>query len=361
MCPRRREKKREYLVTVNISVTPIVVSCSVNVPFLRNPNFGAMRALLSPRWLRAQSSGSPLVRTCLCESVEILLGLSIAGFVVAVLSAALARSPSARTVDRSSCDCACWDGAFKNGYSIAGYKTVFFSLDRRLLAIALWFVLFLLLAMSLARTAARALAAGDARLPLVAVLLAQLYPHFYSMWATFNYLNEGDSYFLPTQLCFAASEVLGSALAAAQLSGRTPLAPRALWLMIGIAAVHAKHNMGDWTSGLAGMPIMLVGDAVSAAVSAAYLVACLGRRLEPWLVPADAVGTVLAAGDAAAIVEGEARVQSAEAATAAAATAMAARRGPAYTRRDAAAEGAVTLVLVAAASFALKTLQQAVR
>ena len=331
-----------------------------------------MRAAL--RWLRAQSSRSPVFRySCLGDCSALLLtGLAIVGVAASAFRTFLAASPSARKVARDTCDCSCWDGAFKNGYSTSGYKTIHFSLDERLVPIVLWVSAFLLMAVALARAAARTLLAGEARLPIALALVLSIYPHFYSLWAGWNYLNEGDTKLLPTQLVFALTEVLASAAAAVQLSTRTPLAPRALWAMIGIAAVHAWHNVFDWTSGFAAMPIILVADVLSAAVACGYLATCLGRRAEPWFVTVQAEGAAGSRGGGEEEEEEEqvgegAKARGGGAATtaplppraAAAAAATASNAVAVYSPRDALGDGLATLAAVVVASTLLKALQNA--
>ena len=302
-----------------------------------------------------------------------MLGLLIAGVSVAAFAAMLSSSPSARAVDRETCGCSCWDGAFKNGYSTLGYKTIHFSLDERLLGLTLWPAFYFLAATALARAVAAAVADGSARGPMLLALAAQVYPHHYSMWSGFNYLNEGMVGFMAVQSCFAATEVVATAAAAAQLSTRTPLAPRALWLMLGVAGAHIWHNSIDWTSGKWGMPVMLTGDALCAAVAAAYLVASIGRPAEPWFVPAAAAAAALAAPGAAAVGGGTAGTAqfAAEPAKAArdvdkaardaAAAALRTAPRPIYSARDAACDGAATLFATTAACVALKALQEAMR
>lgn len=340
------------------------------VPGLRNGSVIVLRAVnfTSPKtimiwsmplaWLRAQAAGSAPFRAALHEIWTLALGLSIAAVSIVAMRAVMASSPSARAVDRESCTCSCWDGAFKNGYSTAGYRTVFFSLDERLIAVALWPAAYFLLALALARAAATTLAAGEARLPFAAVLLAQVYPHHYSFWTGWNYLNESNSGFMIVQVTFAVSEVVATAAIAAQLSSRTPLSPRALWLVVGIAALHMWHSALDWTSDKWGVPIMFAADAVSVAVAGAFIASLVGKRIDNWFVPVAA--DYSAAMSTGASTSGTVTTASKAAGDLAAPSVRAAPR-PVYTRGAAVVDGLITVAAVTICGIALKSLQETAR
>jgi hypothetical protein len=231
----------------------------------------ASRSRTGLAWLRTLLTESSITR----EIGTLATGVGISLCTVAAMAAVFAHSPSRRSVDRASCDCTCWDGAFKNGYNIAGYKTAHFSFDERLPLLAAWLAAALLLATSLARHVLATIMAGEARLLMLVAILAQVYSHHYSFWSGFNYLNEGIWGFLFVQIIFTATEIAATVAAAAQLSSKVPLAPRALWLMLGVSGLHLYHVSVDWTTSNIGMPIMFVGDTIQAIVAAKFLHACL--------------------------------------------------------------------------------------
>jgi hypothetical protein len=212
-------------------------------------------------------------------------GLAIVGITISGMAAVFAYSPSLRDVDRSTCDCTCWDGAFKNGYKTEGYRTMYFSFDSRLQTLLLWVATFFLLAQCLVRHMVRSYWAGEARIPMLCVLACQMYSHHYSMWAGFNYINEGYIGFMAVQVIFAFTEILSTVAGAAQLSRDVPLAPRALWVMVGVSAFHAWHNVIDWTSGKIGMPLMLAADLSQGAVALWYIAQTVGTQVTPWFAP----------------------------------------------------------------------------
>jgi hypothetical protein len=230
---------------------------------------GPHAALVSLRKLLAES---PAAR----EVATLATGVAVAVSTVAMMGAVFEHSPSRRPVDRATCDCTCWDAAFKNGYGTTGYKTAHVSFDERLPALAAWLAAAFLLATSLARHMWTTALAGEARPLMLLAILAQLYSHHYSFWAVCNYLNEAIWGFLAVQIIFAATEVAATVAAASQLSSKAPLAPRALWVMVGVSAAHAYHNSVDWTTSNIGMLLMLIADVLQAAVAGRYLLACMG-------------------------------------------------------------------------------------
>jgi hypothetical protein len=235
-------------------------------------------------WMHTQvsSKGGWFVRDCLGVVGTLVTALCVMGVTVAAMSAVFANSPSRRVVSRDSCDCSCFDGAYKMGYNTQGYKTIHVSFDERLLGIMLWLTTFFVLAISLVRHMTNSLLLGEARLPLALALVCQLYPHHYSMWAGFNYLNEGLTGFMAVQIVFAGTEVLSTALGAAQLNTKTPLSPKALWGMVFVSLLHAWHNTADWTTDKLGMVFMLVADLVQGFIALYYISRCIGSMPSPW-------------------------------------------------------------------------------
>jgi hypothetical protein len=217
--------------------------------------------------LIAQISNSPIVR----EIFTVAIGLGVALCVVTFMGKVFEHSPSRRDVDRTSCDCTCWDAAFKNGYRVAGYRTAYFSFDERLPALSAWLAVALLLSTWLVRHTMMTILSGEARSLMLLSILVQLYSHHYSFWAGFNYLNEGFWGFFSVQVIFCLTEIAATSAAALQLSIKAPLIPRALWVMIGISLFHAYHNLVDWTTSNIGLPIMLAGDIIQAAVAVRFL------------------------------------------------------------------------------------------
>ena len=326
------------------------------------------------RWAWAQRRSPPAAAACEAAAF-LLLGTAVAGGVTAALAAGLGGSASARPVDRAACDCACWDGAFKNGYNTRGYKTVHFSLDERLLPIAAWAAVWTLAAARLAaavgaavvdaalaprprgRTPAAGVGGAGLRLPLLFLLAAQVYPHFYAAWTGFNYLNEGIAGFFAVQAVLAASEAAATAAAVAQLSTRVSLSPVALWFIVAVAAVHIVHNVRDRTTSWMAMPIMAGADAAAVAVAAGYLFCLIGTRPLPWFVPLPPLelGDASASGAAATADDdgrdGDDGVGGGKAAAAAAAAV--AESAPIYTARRAAIDGAWVIAAIVLSSIAL--------
>jgi hypothetical protein len=242
---------------------------------MARPAGASPRASATSGWAR-EAAESPFLRGAARELCTLAAGVGVVVATVFAMGAVFSASPSRRQVDRAACDCTCWDGAFKNGYNTAGYKTSHFSFDERLPWLMAWVAAAILLATSLVRHVVKTAVSGAARIPLLIAIIVQLYPNHYGFWSAFNYINEGIWGFMAVQVLFTATEVASTAVAAAHLNSGTPLEPRALWIIIGVAGLHVFHNTIDWTTSNIGMPLMLVADFIQAGVAGAYIASCVG-------------------------------------------------------------------------------------
>ena len=148
-------------------------------------------------------------------------------------------------VDRATCDCSCWDTRFKAEHGHAGYKTLYFSFDERLPYLVSWAALCAALAASAIRTIVRGLASRPLRDwldPWLPIALLQVYPAHYSWWCIFNYLNEGSTRMLYTQLFYSVTDGVVACTAAYALRHGS-VAPPAAWAASAASLVHVLANL----------------------------------------------------------------------------------------------------------------------
>ncbi|GAB6032175.1 hypothetical protein CHUAL_010824 [Chamberlinius hualienensis] len=97
-----------------------------------------------------------------------------------------------RVVDRTLCSCSCWDTVFKGNYEsgISAYKHVYFNATFNTFKI--WFstVLAVIVFYESVRYAARLVWERRANYSMLILFASVIYPHYYSWWAYFNYLND---------------------------------------------------------------------------------------------------------------------------------------------------------------------------
>jgi len=270
--------------------------------------------------MSARSLLGPFVRVPLCASAVALacnaaLTVALCVVVVELMRASMPPQPGAPEVDRDACTCSCWDGRFKQGHVAAGryavYKTLYFSFDERLAGIVAWSALCLALALEAVRAAFAAAVSGRCSRAALALLALQAYPFFYTFWACLNYLNEGSTRMLFTQLFFGASDLLVALVAAACADRRVRPHPGALWLIAGVSAVHVASNLSLLGANAAprlGMTIMFYSDLLTLA-GAAYALFCVASARAPQLIlrldalasrPSDAAAWLAAEAAAAA-------------------------------------------------------------
>lgn len=90
--------------------------------------------------------------------------------------------PETPPVNRQTCDCACFDTKFKNGYDADGYKSIYFNLDETTPWLISWTVLYFVLAVVAFRTLLDTLLSGRMRWPLFALFLGTICERHRRRW-----------------------------------------------------------------------------------------------------------------------------------------------------------------------------------
>ena len=209
---------------------------------------------------------------------------------------AMPPSDAHRVVDRGSCDCSCWDQRFKQGSrersnGTWGYKSVYFSLDERLPFLVAWSAFCAAAAVAALRAIARGFTTPHsredtggwlARVQWGVIVLLQLYPSFYTFWAVWNYLNDGSSRMLWTQLFFGVSDaIVASTAVFAHGHGGGALHPIAMWASLAVSTLHVVSNLsvlGADAHPRFGIALMWWSDAATAALLAGALRALIAAR-----------------------------------------------------------------------------------
>lgn len=171
---------------------------------------------------------------------------------------------------------------FKAEHGHAGYKTLYFSFDERLPYLVSWTALCAALAASAIRTIVRGLASRPMRDwldPWLAIALLQVYPAHYSWWCIFNYLNEGSTRMLYTQLFYAVTDGVVACTAAYALRHGS-VAPPAAWAASAASLAHVLANLsflGSNAHPRLGLVLMWWSDCITLAL----LALVLHRKVRP--------------------------------------------------------------------------------
>lgn len=150
-------------------------------------------------------------------------------------------------VDRRGCSCSCWDTIFKGIYERgpSGYKHVYFNITSN--SFKIWFVtvLAILLVYESVKKVIRLYFVGQIRTSMFVLLLASVYPHYYSWWSYFNYWNDDFYTQWSHQLFFSFTELASTLAVVYLLDKQVNITARRVLIIIDIAILHILSSSFD--------------------------------------------------------------------------------------------------------------------
>ncbi|CAH1789240.1 unnamed protein product [Owenia fusiformis] len=154
-------------------------------------------------------------------------------------------------VDKGKCTCDCWDTIFKGSYEgmspnyRSGYKHIYFNVTSNVLFIWGISLLFLLWTFQCVRFITQLILHGHLRISMVIVVGGSIYPHYYSWWMWFNYLNDEFYSQWNHQMFFSITELAATSIALYLCDSRVDYNTRLLLCMISIASAHIFISASD--------------------------------------------------------------------------------------------------------------------
>ncbi|KAK7075528.1 hypothetical protein SK128_026795 [Halocaridina rubra] len=150
-------------------------------------------------------------------------------------------------VDRRGCSCSCWDTIFKGIYERgpAGYKHVYFNITSNSFKIWSVTVLAILLLYESVKKVIRLYFSGQIRLSMLVLLLASIYPHYYSWWSYFNYWNDDFYSQWSHQLFFSFTELASTVSVVYLLDKQVSITAKRVLIIIDIAVLHILSSSFD--------------------------------------------------------------------------------------------------------------------
>ncbi|ORZ35436.1 hypothetical protein BCR44DRAFT_42354 [Catenaria anguillulae PL171] len=157
----------------------------------------------SPTSMSWVTSGIVFLATLLVGSAVVIGAISVTELMV--------RSKTPYTPDRTTCECDCWDRAFKGVYYHSHryqYKAVYFNMTSTTVTLFAWTVFHFALFYKFIELAVSAVVQRRIRWIALVLLGVSYYQMFYNWWATFNYINDSFFALLPTQMFFNLTELV---------------------------------------------------------------------------------------------------------------------------------------------------------
>ncbi|ESO05072.1 hypothetical protein HELRODRAFT_191581 [Helobdella robusta] len=143
-------------------------------------------------------------------------------------------------VDKSNCTCSCFDTIFKGRYEWppSRYKHVYFNTN--LTTFKIWIIICLgvITCYEVTKKILMIIKSKCTRLPMLVLLLSSLYPHYFSWWNFFQYLNEEfyDQWY--HQLFFTGTELLSTIMVFHLCDSRNKIEP---WKLLFIFSLNITH------------------------------------------------------------------------------------------------------------------------
>ncbi|XP_047488332.1 uncharacterized protein LOC125038779 [Penaeus chinensis] len=150
-------------------------------------------------------------------------------------------------VDRKGCSCSCWDTIFKGIYERgpSGYKHIYFNITSNTFKIWMVTVLSILLIYESVKRTLRLHFSGQLRKSMLVLLIASVYPHYYSWWSYFNYWNDDFYRQWNHQLFFSITELISTLAVVYLLDKNIPITARSTLIIIDIAILHIMSSSFD--------------------------------------------------------------------------------------------------------------------
>jgi hypothetical protein len=164
-------------------------------------------------------------------------------------TAVTVQPPSPFVPNRTTCECDCWDRAFKGIYyhsHVIQYKSVYFNMTWNTAYLFLWSLLHFVLLLKYIEWVVALFWTGRVRWLALILTGVSYYQMFYNWWATFNYINDSWYGLLPTQMFFNVTELIPALIIAPYANANYIMNNSTLrTLGLSVALAHMYLALGD--------------------------------------------------------------------------------------------------------------------
>ncbi|KAK3109111.1 hypothetical protein FSP39_023295 [Pinctada imbricata] len=149
--------------------------------------------------------------------------------------------PYKHPVNTDNCSCDCWDTVFKGSYESQAnirYKHIYFNATRQTYAIFVITVAIFALVYESFKRLILWIIQGQVRWSMMTLFLLDIYPHYYSWWMYFNYINDGFYRQFSHATFFAVTELISTIIIFSMCSSEAPIDHRKVLAIVSISVVH---------------------------------------------------------------------------------------------------------------------------
>ncbi|XP_029648224.1 uncharacterized protein LOC115222213 [Octopus sinensis] len=157
--------------------------------------------------------------------------------------------PNKIPVDRSTCTCSCFDTIFRGSYEgqkNIRYKHIYFNSTQETYAVWIITLFFVLITYESIKYIYNTLFPQlHVRLEMLFLFAINIYPHYYSWWCLFSYINEGFYLYFSHHTFFIITELIVSAFVLNMCDSRNPVTFKKIFFILCICSTHILVNGAD--------------------------------------------------------------------------------------------------------------------
>lgn len=150
-------------------------------------------------------------------------------------------SPGKAPINRTSCNCGCFDTIFKGSYENpgkVGYKHIYFNSTIQTFCIWIATVAAIICLYELLKYLYRIYSKRRLRWSMTSLILLDIYPHYYTWWSIFNYLNDDFYKQFRHQTFFSLTELASTFIIISMCSLDNDLAS---WKILSVVCISIVH------------------------------------------------------------------------------------------------------------------------
>ncbi|GAB1605292.1 uncharacterized protein LOC115222212, partial [Argonauta hians] len=145
-------------------------------------------------------------------------------------------------VNRADCSCSCFDTIFRGTYENQdkiSYKHIYFNVTAQSLAVWIWTVFFILLTYeTLKYIYYLTIPRWHIRYEMLLLMILNIYPHYYSWWSLFNYINMDFYLYFFHHSYFIVTEFVVSAFVLNMCNSNNPITFQKIFFIFCINSIH---------------------------------------------------------------------------------------------------------------------------
>ncbi|XP_014784183.1 uncharacterized protein LOC106879219 [Octopus bimaculoides] len=181
--------------------------------------------------------------------ISALIFLALLPFIQIAIYHKLIWVPNKIPVNRSTCTCSCFDTVFRGSYEDhknIRYKHIYFNSTLQTYAVWIITLFFVLISYESVKYICNLLFPRlHVRWVMLSLFVINIYPHYYSWWSLFSYINEGFYLYFTHHTYFIITELIVSGFVLNMCDSHNPITFKKIFFILCISSIHILVNGAD--------------------------------------------------------------------------------------------------------------------